>query len=336
MLSPPEPDHTISSRVRIEILEGKNLFPVNKTQGEAYFQIGIKKQKKKFVISRLTTNIIFSPDLNRFEMTEVNHEGTQIPIIFCNSPKKKETQLYLTYVNVSDLLPFNTRIIKTYQMFPVDQKGVLKEPAPKTFIYEENAHAKRRPLIILSMYLFQDRDDKKDKDLLKESDALIQAVLQGDLFLVLSLLEMQKINVNYQDQQGNTALHLASSQYSNKHIILSLLENAEVDIKICNHDNNTPFHHYCANYRNPDCREAFELFMKRDARIDASNKNGETPIHKAFSNKSNKKMMMEILIEYGVDAISNMNQYCIILAGGSGVRLCPQSRESTHNTSTIF
>ena len=163
-----------------------------------------------------------------------------------------------------------------------------------------------KPTLTLSCYLFQDRDE--EKTLKAESMALMTAVQKNNLSLVLYCLEHFKNDVNKKDSQGNTALHSAAKMYHNEYLILSLLKNANVDVNTENLDKNTPFHFFCSSFRNPNCEEAFNMFMKRSVDVNVKNKTGETPLHRAIQNPSIRMLLVELLLKNGADVNHKTNQ----------------------------
>lgn len=68
-----------------------------------------------------------------------------------------------------------------------------------------------------------------------------------------------------------------------------------------NNDQNTPLHYFCEKFRSPNCTEAFEIFIKKGADVNAQNKNLESPLHKAIFNNSVRILMVNLLIKNKAD-----------------------------------
>ncbi|KAL7719532.1 Protein kinase [Entamoeba marina] len=88
---------------------------------------------------------------------------------------------------------------------------------------------------------------------------------------------------------------------TNEHILLTLLKNERINVNVFNTDKNTPLHYFCDHYHNPNCEEAFNLFKKRQADMNAKNKHGETPLHKAVFNNCIRLILVELLLQSGAE-----------------------------------
>ena len=104
-----------------------------------------------------------------------------------------------------------------------------------------------------------------------ENTPLHLAVLSENIKEVGLLLEMNNTDVNIQNNDGNTPLHLA---LGNLKIVRLLLEMNNIDVNIQNNDGNTPL--LLANSENI----ILELLKKNNTNIEIENKKGETIIYK--------------------------------------------------------
>jgi ankyrin repeat protein len=72
------------------------------------------------------------------------------------------------------------------------------------------------------------------------------------------------VDVNVKNKTGETPLHRAIQNPSIRMLLVELLlKNANVEVNTENLDKNTPFHFFCSSFRNPNCEEVFNMFMKR-------------------------------------------------------------------------
>ncbi|EKE40278.1 protein kinase, putative [Entamoeba nuttalli P19] len=187
-----------------------------------------------------------------------------------------------------------TKISSEYQCHRIIQPDLLMKKISK-------------PKITVSLYLFPEVDPKTEKSY--KTLPLHNAVERSDLYKILTLLESGKVDVNAQDEQGNTALHIASYESYNEHIILALLKNAPtIDVNKENLDKNTPFHFFCKNFSNPNCQEAMELFFRHGVNLEAQNKNLETALHTVVRNNSIRMLLVSKLLERGVDVNAATNR----------------------------
>ncbi|BFU24198.1 protein kinase, putative [Entamoeba histolytica HM-3:IMSS] len=270
--------------LRIEVLEGQHLFVRENTSGEATLVISVEKEKKKIKINRKDNPIPGTPN-NKIEIGKIPMGEHEIHFLFTDAEKKQPAKHYRCSVPMTELLPYNTNHVKELE-----------------FKNEANAEDEQKPIFKISMFLFQQRDTKADKAILKKAGALLIATNNSDLMLIMSALELPKIDVNMCDkEEKNTALHIATMKSTNEHILLTLLKDPRIDVNVKNKDDNTPLHYFCLNFSNPNCEEAFSLFQQRSANMNAKNKIGETPLHKAVFNKCIRLILVELLLKAGAE-----------------------------------
>ncbi|EDR26019.1 hypothetical protein, conserved [Entamoeba dispar SAW760] len=270
--------------LRIEVLEGQHLFVRENTSGEATLVISVEKEKKKIKINRKDNPIPGTPN-NKIEIGKIPMGEHEIQFLFTDAEKKQPAKHYRCSISMTELLPYNTNHVKELE-----------------FENEVNKDDEQKPIFKISMFLFQQRDSKADKAILKKAGALIIATNNSDLMLIMSALELPKIDVNMCDkEEKNTALHIATMKSTNEHILLTLLKDPRIDVNVKNKDDNTPLHYFCLNFSNPNCEEAFSLFQQRSANMNAKNKIGETPLHKAVFNKCIRLILVELLLKAGAE-----------------------------------
>ena len=104
---------------------------------------------------------------------------------------------------------------------------------------------------------------------------LMKACFDDNIGIVSLLLEDGRVQVNKQDSQGSSALHIAC-QNAHMDIVELLMKNANVDVLLCNYASAVPFHLACRTGH-------FYLveMMMRDRRIDVngSMEDGATPLY---------------------------------------------------------
>ncbi|KAK5575400.1 hypothetical protein RB653_010660 [Dictyostelium firmibasis] len=117
--------------------------------------------------------------------------------------------------------------------------------------------------------------------------------------LLLSLCVSLKADINTFDKNGFSALHQAVS--SDDRILMRVLQYENINVDVQNDDLNTPIHYFCQKFRSPNCQEPFQLFIQKGVNVNAQNKNGETPLHKAIFNNSVRLMMVGLLLKNGAN-----------------------------------
>ncbi len=106
---------------------------------------------------------------------------------------------------------------------------------------------------------------------------LYSAVKSGDLKTVIALVEEDKIDVNFRNYYGSTALYYASAKGQIK-VVRYLVEKAKADINTKNNLGLTPLHYACEKGQIKVVRYLVE---KAKADINAKSNTGLTPLHYA-------------------------------------------------------
>ncbi|QCQ67854.1 ankyrin repeat-containing protein [European chub iridovirus] len=116
------------------------------------------------------------------------------------------------------------------------------------------------------------------------------------LDIVTLLLSLQDVNVNQQDNMGQTALIYACI-FNNNHAVSLLTNRSDVDVHITNNTGETAIFH---------CMRSVELFsilyVEKHAKINISNAFGESPLQRLFDNVSGE-LLKSSVVEPIVDII---------------------------------
>eukprot|EP01133_Synstelium_polycarpum_P012204 gene12204-14286_t len=134
---------------------------------------------------------------------------------------------------------------------------------------------------------------------------LCAALRQSSYDIVKEILYFYQTNkmekdINQQDKNGYTPLHVAASNCDDQ--ILMLLLNFEgINVNLTNDDKNSALHYFCQKFKSPNCQEPFQLFLKKGVNVNSQNKNGETPLHKSIFNNSVRLLMVNFLLEAGAE-----------------------------------
>ncbi|ELP84601.1 serine/threonine protein kinase TNNI3K, putative [Entamoeba invadens IP1] len=221
--------------------------------------------------------------------------SSEIPL---NESFDVEARIKSTLMNKVPSKSSSTHLSEMMEITPRDTL-VGEKVEPPIMHADKIIQSKPRPTVTVTLYLFPEVNPKQEK---MTKFPLHAAVLDTDLRKVLTLLESGKVDVNAQDEQGNTALHVATLVSYNEHILVSLLKNAPtIDVNKKNYDGNTPFHFFCLNFSNPNYSAAMDLFFRLGADIEATNKNMETVLYSAVRNKSIRMLLVTRLLEKGAN-----------------------------------
>jgi len=150
-------------------------------------------------------------------------------------------------------------------------------------------------------------------------EALLKAILEDDRATVKKLLgknsglatatvdtaRLYDSKILHWIYAGDTALHLAAAGYRNEIVELLLAAGADPNSAL-NHRQSRPLHYAADGYLkgtnwNPEKQvETIEKLLRAGAGIDAQDKNGATPLHRAVRTRS--AAAVKFLLQKGADA----------------------------------
>ncbi|XP_023314479.1 ankyrin-1-like [Trichogramma pretiosum] len=110
----------------------------------------------------------------------------------------------------------------------------------------------------------------------------------------------QLVQVNAQDELGNTPLHLTLKHKYMKQAELLLKKGA--DPSIANAEGSTPLHIFCNRRHDKNAFMIDLFFAVNEVQVDARDKEGRTPLHYAVTNLSS--YVVDALLNHGADASS--------------------------------
>eukprot|EP01116_Phalansterium_solitarium_P012849 TRINITY_DN2951_c0_g3_i1.p1 TRINITY_DN2951_c0_g3~~TRINITY_DN2951_c0_g3_i1.p1 ORF type:complete len:765 (-),score=279.05 TRINITY_DN2951_c0_g3_i1:553-2847(-) len=132
---------------------------------------------------------------------------------------------------------------------------------------------------------------------------VFEAIKNGEVEQVRRLISEPDFDFLCIDASGYTPLHFACLHCEiNFDMLHVLLTHPGVDVNVrSRNEGNTPLHYFCLRWRSPAVDKVFELFMSKNANVNASNDSGETPLHKAVLNTSIRGLLVQALIKCGAD-----------------------------------
>lgn len=125
------------------------------------------------------------------------------------------------------------------------------------------------------------------------NELFIKYVKEGNCYDIHTLFRNSDININYQDNEGKTALHYATKTL-NTYIVNILLE-SEADPNIQDNRGRTPLFEICMY----GCINIAKKLIKKGANINIADKYGETILDLATS--VGDIYFVELLLQNGVD-----------------------------------
>ena len=108
-----------------------------------------------------------------------------------------------------------------------------------------------------------------------QRNLLMNCVVKNKINFVVNILKNDKLDVNNQDYQGFTALHLAIEN-NLLEIVQLLLKDSRISIDIQDNWGNTPL--WRAVHNNPDNRDIINALISKGANPQISNKHGVSPL----------------------------------------------------------
>ncbi|MEZ5357377.1 MAG: ankyrin repeat domain-containing protein [Candidatus Zixiibacteriota bacterium] len=122
---------------------------------------------------------------------------------------------------------------------------------------------------------------------------ILTAARNGDLQTVKQLISHDKTIVNFKDDRGTTALHLACDS-GRTEVAKYLIQNG-ADLLAVDNDGDTPLH-YAAFSGYPDC---IRLLVEKGTPVDVLNTNKSTPLH--YAAMRGKPEAAAVLLDLGAD-----------------------------------
>ncbi|KYR00048.1 ankyrin repeat-containing protein [Tieghemostelium lacteum] len=144
-------------------------------------------------------------------------------------------------------------------------------------------------------------------------DILLQFFLAKEFSTISSLVESGKVNVNVQNQDGLSLLHLSVSQNNLEFSRYLISKGANVNIMDISQI--TPLHNACANGSLP----LVELLVRSGANINTCDEEGDSPCHYAI--RESQDQVLEFLINQckaNVNASNDEGESLLHLACGLG------------------
>eukprot|EP01116_Phalansterium_solitarium_P012850 TRINITY_DN2951_c0_g4_i1.p1 TRINITY_DN2951_c0_g4~~TRINITY_DN2951_c0_g4_i1.p1 ORF type:complete len:1137 (-),score=384.94 TRINITY_DN2951_c0_g4_i1:568-3978(-) len=133
-------------------------------------------------------------------------------------------------------------------------------------------------------------------------ERVFDAIRNNDVETLRLCVREDGFDINAADADGYTPLHAAcASSHSDFDLLEILLLHNDVNVNVLNRDQNTPLHYFCAKFAAATAQDAFELFVRKHADLNAQNIFGETPLHKAVLNNAVRILLTESLIQYRAD-----------------------------------
>ena len=172
--------------------------------------------------------------------------------------------------------------------YPNCQRNLLPE-----ITFSSVGHATQSGRIEEALQLIRQGEDPNAKHSCKGMAALHIASINGNKDVV-RLLQARDININIQDDDGNTALHHAVS--SNNLDILKTLLMHKLDVNIQNRFGQTPLHVAAAEPEHPDL---FATLMNHNARFDLPDQSRRLAIH--YAAEAGHEQALKILVANKAD-----------------------------------
>eukprot|EP00727_Mastigamoeba_balamuthi_P006173 m51a1_g2175 putative ankyrin repeat-containing protein (759) ;mRNA; f:77335-80720 len=284
----------------IEVVEGRELVSMDSNGFSDPYVVVLFNDRKaaKTKVKTKTLNPVWKESFT----LDVPRSCSEVTVeVWDRDLFKKNDRMGIVKIPLDSLLPFNTSHDEWYTIKPMKTGDIVSGALH----------------LQLSRFTLRNRMRRCSLGGLSAKSQLFAAVENNDLYTIMNVVDNPKVNINEQNQLGNTALHEACRKWENEHIMLTLLRCPEVRADIPNNGGNTALHLFCSEFRNPNCDQVLEGLIARGADVNARNKEGETPLHRAVLNTAIRLMLVERLLARGADAT-------IVTKGGAPVHYAAQ------------
>ncbi|KAL6041653.1 Set3 complex subunit with deacetylase, meiotic-specific repressor of sporulation proteins [Balamuthia mandrillaris] len=163
----------------------------------------------------------------------------------------------------------------------------------------------RKDIHTLNLILTSEIAQEKLEELNEDGEPpLASAIRSNDLRITKMMLQyckQAKMDINFKDRYGYTALHTACLMNVKDEIIEALLNFENIRVTVVNQDGNTPLHYFCKCFLSPSCQDLAQMMINLGADVNFQNESGETALHKAILNDCVRVLLIDCLIENGAD-----------------------------------
>ena len=240
---------------------------------------------------------------NKYEQNEHNESKNT----FIDEFSEGIAELYgdILLNNVSNVKTFlkSFRYSINYFDIPVFEPIILNRDAGKYKIIISKKYKRENPLMMalrnpeIVQVLLQHEGINVNVQNEKGDTALMLAAKEGNLAIVKELLRHKEIDVNVQNNIGQTVLMLAVYESPNLEIVKELLKRKEIDVNLQDRNGNTALilTNYVSKY---DRRQAVEELLEHDEiDVNVQNKDGDTTLMVA-TKEQNWDVLSQIVYRY--------------------------------------
>jgi ankyrin repeat protein len=107
-----------------------------------------------------------------------------------------------------------------------------------------------------------------------------------------------KLDLNMKDKKGNTILHHAMLE-AHFDITTRILNISTISVSVTNNNGETPLHLLCQAPTPPWYATLVGECIKKRGDVNAQDMNGDTPLHKVFTNTAMRRLLIEQLVKHG-------------------------------------
>ncbi|KYQ90612.1 ankyrin repeat-containing protein [Tieghemostelium lacteum] len=291
---------TIIGVVSLEVLEGRNLIPMDsdgKSDPYCVFLVGDKKKKTKSV--KHTLNPKWENEAYEFQIDDkLQHFTIEV---YDWDRFSSDDRMGMVQVSVDEFQRYTEEMKKWYTLVPIKPDDKVSGEIKLKIKYEKIGTHSTPSLLTHGTSTSNLHGHHHHHHQLQEKP-LIKYIKEGDIMGIETLVAKSKIDYNVCDLEGTPSIHLAAAS-NNLALMNVLLKGSELKISCKDTHGNNALHilaHNCTNIMNEDI---ILKFIEKGCSVTDENLLGETPLHKACLSQIHKPIVIETLLDKG----SNIN-----------------------------
>ncbi|KAF2069373.1 hypothetical protein CYY_009307 [Polysphondylium violaceum] len=264
--------------IHIEVLEGRNLIPMDSDgQSDPYCVIIVGEKKKK---TKAVRHTLFPKWENEhYDFNIDKNLGSIVIEVYDWDRFSSDDRMGMVVIPSTQFSDYSLEITKWFTLIPIKSEDPVSGEIKLKIRYD------------------------KDNSQPQEKNPLIKAIKDNDVAAIEHLMNKSKVDYGICDSEGTPAIHLAIGT-NNIPLITLILKASDLKITIKDSHGNSPLHLFsqkCITTTQSD--EVILKLIDKGCSVADENALGEIPLHKACLSNFHKTSTIDTLLSKG----SNIN-----------------------------